>query len=453
MPVNDQNGLTQVAPRVLSVTELNRSVRLLLEQTLPLAWVAGEISNLTVAASGHWYFALKDKQAQVRCVMFRSRSMALDFRPQEGMQVELRATPALYEARGEFQLNVDFMRRAGLGALFEQFERLKARLAAEGLFASERKRALPAFPRRIGIVTSPAAAALRDVLTTLRRRMPGIEVVLYPTPVQGEGAALQIAQALRKAGERAEVELLIVCRGGGSIEDLWAFNEEVVARAIVASPLPVISGVGHETDVTIADFVADRRAPTPTAAAELASPNRAELSARLQQLLRRLTRDVERTLQSGGQRLDYAARRLVHPGQRLEKQRLLLRQLQGRLRQAWQRRSEQAEWRVAAAAQRLPQLRPDVATLQLRRRQLQQRMQTALQRRLELAQLQLQHLALRLQQLSPDAVLQRGYSIVETADGSVISDATQLQPEQTLRLRLAKGRAGVKVTDVEPQAD
>ena len=453
MPVNDQNGLTQVAPRVLSVTELNRSVRLLLEQTLPLAWVAGEISNLTVAASGHWYFALKDKQAQVRCVMFRSRAMALDFRPQEGMQVELRATPALYEARGEFQLNVDFMRRAGLGALFEQFERLKARLAAEGLFASERKRALPAFPRRIGIVTSPAAAALRDVLTTLRRRMPGIEVVLYPTPVQGEGAALQIAQALRKAGERAEVELLIVCRGGGSIEDLWAFNEEVVARAIAASPLPVISGVGHETDVTIADFVADRRAPTPTAAAELASPNRVELSARLQQLLRRLTRDVERTLQSGGQRLDYAARRLVHPGQRLEKQHLLLRQLQGRLRQAWQRRSEQAEWRVAAAAQRLPQLRPDVATLQLRRRQLQQRMQTALQRRLELAQLQLQHLALRLQQLSPDAVLQRGYSIVETADGSVISDATQLQPEQTLRLRLAKGRAGVKVTDVEPQAD
>lgn len=349
MPVNDQNGLTQVAPRVLSVTELNRSVRLLLEQTLPLAWVAGEISNLTVAASGHWYFALKDKQAQVRCVMFRSRAMALDFRPQEGMQVELRATPALYEARGEFQLNVDFMRRAGLGALFEQFERLKARLAAEGLFASERKRALPAFPRRIGIVTSPAAAALRDVLTTLRRRMPGIEVVLYPTPVQGEGAALQIAQALRKAGERAEVELLIVCRGGGSIEDLWAFNEEVVARAIAASPLPVISGVGHETDVTIADFVADRRAPTPTAAAELASPNRAELSARLQQLLRRLTRDVERTLQSGGQRLDYAARRLVHPGQRLEKQHLLLRQLQGRLRQAWQRRSEQAEWRVAAS--------------------------------------------------------------------------------------------------------
>ena len=452
MPVNDQNGLTQVAPRVLSVTELNRSVRLLLEQTLPLAWVAGEISNLTVAASGHWYFALKDKQAQVRCVMFRSRAMALDFRPQEGMQVELRATPALYEARGEFQLNVDFMRRAGLGALFEQFERLKARLAAEGLFASERKRVLPAFPRRIGIVTSPAAAALRDVLTTLRRRMPGIEVVLYPTPVQGEGAALQIAQALRKAGERAEVELLIVCRGGGSIEDLWAFNEEIVARAIVASPLPVISGVGHETDVTIADFVADRRAPTPTAAAELASPNRAELSARLQQLLRRLTRDVERTLQSGGQRLDYAARRLVHPGQRLEKQRLLLRQLQGRLRQAWQRRSEQAEWRVAAAAQRLPQLRPDIATLQLRRRQLQQRMQTALQRRLDLAQLQLQHLALRLQQLNPDAVLQRGYSIVETAEGRVISDAAQLQPEQALRLRLAKGRAGVKVTDVEPQA-
>ena len=442
------NQLTASVSRVLSVSELNRSVRQLLEQSLPLAWVAGEISNLTIAASGHWYFALKDKQAQVRCVMFRSRAAALDFRPQEGMQVELRATPGLYEARGEFQLNVDFMRRAGLGALFEQFERLKAKLAAEGLFDSERKRLLPAFPQRIGIVTSPAAAALRDVLTTLRRRMPAIEVVLYPTLVQGEGAALQIAAAIRTAGERAEVDLLIVCRGGGSIEDLWAFNEEVVARAIVASPLPVICGVGHETDVTIADFVADRRAPTPTAAAELASPNRAELSLRLQQLLRRLTRDVERTLLAGGQRMDYAARRLVHPGQRLEKQRMLLQQLHGRLQQAWRRQREQADWRVASAGRRLPQLRPDIVALQRRQQQLESRLQGGMQRRLQLAALRLQHLGAQLQQLNPDAVLQRGYSIVATMDGQVVSDAGDVSLRQHLQLRLARGQLEVEVASI-----
>ena len=449
MPVNDQNGLTQVAPRVLSVTELNRSVRLLLEQTLPLAWVAGEISNLTVAASGHWYFALKDKQAQVRCVMFRSRAMVLDFRPQEGMQVELRATPALYEARGEFQLNVDFMRRAGLGALFEQFERLKARLAAEGLFASERKRVLPAFPHRIGIVTSPAAAALRDVLTTLRRRMPGIEVVLYPTPVQGEGAALQIAQALRKAGERAEVELLIACRGGGSIEDLWAFNEEVVARAIAASPLPVISGVGHETDVTIADFVADRRAPTPTAAAEIVAPERASLLRQLEGLQAALSRQTIRAIEQRAQHLDSLARRLCHPAERIERQHERLQHLARRLAGAALRHQGSAAARISALHKRLLLARPQTDARQRRLDQLVARLAGTTERRHALHGTTLHRLADSLEHLNPLAVLGRGYALVRDESGRILSDAATVEPSAPIRVYLAHGRLDAEVTGVD----
>ena len=439
-----------VADRVLSVSELNRSVRLLLEQSLPLVWISGEISNLTIAASGHWYFSLKDKTAQVRCVMFRGRTTALDFRPSEGLQVEIRATPGLYEPRGEFQLNVDFMRKAGLGALFEQFERLKAKLAAEGLFDATRKRPLPQHVTRIGIVTSPAAAALRDVLTTLRRRMPSIQVVLYPTLVQGEGAAAQITRAIEIANRRAEVELLIVCRGGGSIEDLWAFNEEPVARAIAASQLPVVSGVGHETDVTIADFVADRRAATPTAAAELVSPNRAEMSLRLQQLARRLQRDIWRRLQSDEQRLDYLARRLQHPGQKLQQQQQRLQQLQARLQQALARRLEQARWRLDLAGQRVPALRPDIPQLMRQQAQLQQRMAAAANRQLQLLELRLRHAAVQLQQLNPAAVLERGYSIVETSKGRVLTDASQAQLNQTLKIRLARGRVFAGVSAIEP---
>ena len=445
--------LTPVPARVLTVTELNRSVRTLLEQALPLAWVAGEISGLTVAASGHCYFSLKDRQSQVRCVMFRGRTAALGFRPQEGMQVEVRATPGLYEARGEFQLNVEFMRRAGLGALFEQFERLKAGLAAEGMFASERKRTLPVFPQRIGVVTSPAAAALRDVLTTLRRRMPAIDVVLYPTLVQGEGAALQIAQAIRRAGERAEVDVLIVCRGGGCIEDLWAFNEEVVARAIAGCPLPVISGIGHETDVTIADFVADRRAATPTAAAELAAPNRIEWLARLQQLLRQLTRDVTRVLAASCQRLDYAARRLVHPGQRLDRQKLRLDSLEARLMRAGGRRLELAQWRLDGVVQRLGATRPDLVAAQVHQARMAGRLQAGMQGSLQLAGLRVQHLAAQLAQLNPEAVLLRGYSVVALDDGTIVRDAAQVSPQQRLQVKLAKGRLMVEVSKVEPDSD
>ena len=274
--MNGVNEISRQSPAV-TVSELNRRVRELVEGALPLMWVAGEISNFTRAASGHCYFVLKDERAQVRCVFFRHKAARLDFEPENGAQVEVCALPTVYEARGEFQLGVETMRRAGLGALYEAFERLRKKLAEEGLFDIERKRELPPFPRAVGIVTSTAAAALRDVLTTLRRRMPSIPVVIYPAPVQGEGAGNKLAAAVRTASARAEVDVLIVCRGGGSMEDLWEFNSEALVREVARCSVPVVCGVGHETDFTLVDFAADVRAPTPTAAAALAVPDRAEL--------------------------------------------------------------------------------------------------------------------------------------------------------------------------------
>ena len=264
------------APPVLTVTALNAQVARLLERTFPLTWIGGEISNFTKASSGHWYFTLKDDAAQVRAVMFRGRAQFAGFIPREGDKVEVRALVTLYGARGDYQINVEAIRRAGVGALYEAFLRLKDKLTAQGLFDQDRKRAMPMFTRSVGIVTSPQAAALRDVLTALQRRAPHLRIVLYPAPVQGQGAALKIADAIAVASHRAEVDVLLVVRGGGSIEDLWSFNEEVVARAIAGCSVPVISGVGHETDFTIADFAADMRAATPTAAAELAATPRAD---------------------------------------------------------------------------------------------------------------------------------------------------------------------------------
>ncbi len=431
--------------RVLTVTELNRATRLLLEQTYPLLWVRGEISNLKRYASGHWYFALKDREAQVRCVMFRNRNQYLDWEPADGALVEVRALVTLFEARGEFQLNVETMRRAGLGALYEAFERLKAKLEREGLFAPERKRPLPPFPRQVGIVTSPQAAALRDVLATLRRRLPSLPVVIYPTQVQGLEAAQQIAAALRVAGERAECDVLILCRGGGSLEDLWAFNEEGVARAIAACPIPVVSGIGHETDFTIADFVADQRAPTPTAAAELASPSRIDLLARLESLTRRLHRSHARRLETRMQQLDYLARRLVHPGERLRAQSLRLADLGRRLAAAARRRLTQEATRAAHLAERLRRACPDLeALLEARRRQA-QRLTRAMAHRLSHAERELARLEAHLVHLNPRHVLERGYSIVRTADGDIVRSAAQVAPGDLLELTFARGwaRAGV----------
>jgi exodeoxyribonuclease VII large subunit len=430
---------------VIPVAELNRAVRVLIEQSIPLLWVAGEISNLTRAASGHWYFTLKDANAQVRCAMFRHKNQYLDWAPENGMQVEARALVTLYEPRGDYQLNVENLRRAGLGALFEAFERLKAKLGAEGLFDAAKKRPLPAFPRCIGVVTSPAAAALKDVLTTLARRLPSLPVVLYPTPVQGEGAAQRIAQAIAEAGRRGECDLLIVCRGGGSIEDLWAFNEEVVARAIAASPIPVVSGVGHETDFTIADFAADRRAPTPTAAAEMASPSRDELARRLYAVSARLQRLVEGALERRMQQLDELSRRLVHPGERLRQRAAHLESLAQRAARAAAHRVEGARWHLAGARQRLLAAAPDVTTRAARCERLAERSRNALGARLAGAEGQLQRLAASLDHLNPLAVLQRGYSLVRDGRGDIVSAASALESGDAVRITFAEGEADARV--------
>ena len=433
------------ASAILSVSALNRSVRDLLEHRLPLAWVAGEISNFLAARSGHFYFSLKDSAAQVRCVMFRSRAMVLDWEPRDGMQVEVRALVTLYEPRGDFQLNVEFMRPAGLGALYEAFLRLRDRLEREGLFDPAAKRPLPAFPRAIGVVTSRAAAALRDVLTTLRRRNPSIPVIVYPTAVQGDGAPAEIVAALAAAGRRAECDVLILCRGGGSIEDLRAFNDERVARAVRASPIPVVVGVGHETDFTIADFAADVRAPTPTAAAELASPPRDELLARIGLLARRLHRSVARDLETRSQVVDHLSRRLVHQGRRLEAQGALVAQLSSRLAQAVARALDRQRWAVRDLVARSRRHLPPLELLALRAGQLSERLAAASQRQLADRAARADALARSLGHLDPRAVLERGYSIVRDDGGRIVRRSRQLASGDRVDITFAEGTAAARV--------
>jgi len=431
--------------QVISVSELNRIAREALERNLPLLWVAGEISNFKRYDSGHSYFTLKDAQAQVDCVMFRHRAQLQGWAPRDGMQVEVRALPTLYEARGKFQLNVEVMRRAGLGALYEAFERLKAKLEQEGLFDPARKRPLPRFPRAIGVVTSLQAAALRDVLTTLRRRMPRLPVVVYPAPVQGEGAAERLAAAIALAGEQRDCDVLIVCRGGGSIEDLWAFNEEIVARAILACSIPVVSGIGHETDFTIADFVADVRAPTPTGAAELASPGRRELSKQLVHFAHRLSRIAVRGLESRMQRLDYFSRRLVHPGERIRNQLAELRHLATRLTGAWERALEDCGWRLREAGLRLAARTPGVAEFRRSCAELARRLREGARRRLEAVTALLARLDAHLKHLNPRSVLGRGYSITQDRQGLVVRDAARLAAGEELRITFSRGWAEADV--------
>jgi len=430
---------------ILSVAALNRSVRDLLEHRYPLLWVRGEVSNFMLARSGHAYFSLKDEDAQVRCVMFRHRGQNLDWTPRDGLRVEVQALVTLYEPRGDFQLNVQAMRQAGLGALFEAFARLRDRLEKEGLFDPAKKRPLPAFPRRIGIVTSLDAAALRDVLSTLARRNPAIEIVVYPAPVQGEGAASMLAAAVARAGERRECDVLILARGGGSLEDLWAFNDERLARAIRACPIPVVSGIGHETDFTIADFAADLRAPTPTGAAELASPSRAALLARISSSLERLRGRAARDIETRMQVLDHLQRRLVHPGRRLQAQGDTLVHLRQRLAQAIRRGLEGQGWRMMTKLQHLRAHAPNFERLGTLTATLAMRERAALSARLERSESRLARLAESLAHLDPAAVLARGFSIVSRQDGAIVRDSAAIEIGEDLSLRFALGRATVRV--------
>jgi len=440
-------------PPVLTVSALNQAVARMLERNFPLAWVSGEISNFTRAASGHWYFTLKDDAAQVRAVMFRGRAQYAGFTPREGDKVEVRALVTLYAPRGDYQLSVEAIRRAGVGNLYEAFLQLKEKLNAEGLFDPARKRPLALFARTVGIVTSPQAAALRDILTTLRRRAPHVRIILYPSPVQGEGAAQKIAQAIDTASRRAECDVLLVCRGGGSIEDLWSFNEEVVARAIVACSMPVISGVGHETDFTIADFAADLRAPTPTAAAEMAAAPRTDWLATLEAHADDLTRALKRKLADQAQTLDWLARRLVSPSAYIAHERVKLHGLQTRLAHATRTPLSQARFALTHLQTRLtaqlPKTAPARAHLKDDARRMSTRMSTLLaQRRQALAALEAQ-----LELLNPQRTLERGYAMVLDGKGRIIRAPRELRPRETVTLRLAEGSAEVGIASVQPTLD
>ena len=441
------------APSSISVSELNALAKALLEDHLAGLWIAGEVSNLTRAASGHYYFSLKDSRAQVRCAMFKGAAVRLAQPLKEGDHIEVAGKISIYEARGEFQITVNEVRFKGLGQLYEAYERLKAQLQAEGAFAAERKKPLPARPQCIGIVTSLAAAALRDVVTTLKRRAPEIPVIVYPTAVQGAGSEFQIAQAIKTASQRAECDVLIVCRGGGSIEDLWAFNEEPVVRAIEACAIPVVSGVGHETDFTLADFVADVRAPTPTGAAELVSPNRQESLHRLAQAKGRLKTVLEQRYFDASQKLDWLARQIRHPRQKLGEQHTYIHKLAQTLSYLMTQNVRAHTARFERQTQALQHFRPDISVY----RQDIDRFQTTLshtfrqllaQRRQSLtAQTAL------LEAVSPQQILERGFSVVKNTRGQVIRNADVLKQGQKLHITFADGETDVRVTKEQAQRE
>jgi exodeoxyribonuclease VII large subunit len=440
-------NLSPDAQQTLTVSQLNRQVKRLLENHFEFVWVEGEISNFVRPGSGHWYFTLKDSSGQVRCAMFRNRNQRVRLQPQNGQQIRLRARVSLYEGRGEFQLLVEHMEPAGAGALQQAFEQLKQRLLDEGLFAPELKQPLPTLPRHIGLITSPSGAAVRDIISVFRRRFPGIELSIFPVPVQGEEAAPAIVAAMASANRLhrnldTSLDALVLTRGGGSIEDLWCFNDERVARAIAASELPVISAVGHEIDFTIADFAADARAPTPSAAAELLSPDRAELLNAFGNLERTLHRNLLRLLRDRETSLRALRRHLRHPGDRLQEQAQRLDELEQRLGRSIHRNLSARQQRLHVSLAHLRRLSPASAVSAARQRllHLTHLQFTAMRNRLAQQQQQLGRIGGLLHSLSPLATLERGYAMVTDTDGKLVTDSRQVAEGDTITTRLAKGQ-------------
>ena len=432
-----------MADNIYSVSQLNQSVRLMLENQLGAVWLTGEISNFSQPVSGHWYLSLKDENAQVRCAMFRMKNLRVSFRPTNGMQVLVRANVSLYEPRGDYQLIIESMHLAGEGLLMQQFEALKLKLAAEGLFAQHLKKNLPHFSKAVGIITSKTGAALQDILHILQRRDPSLKIIIYPTAVQGKDAATEIAQMIELANQRQEVDVLIVGRGGGSLEDLWCFNEEMVARAIFHSHLPVISAVGHETDVTIADFVADVRAPTPSAAAELVSRNQTELLQQLQYRRQRLEIALDRLFAEKQQKLKHLSLRLhnQHPQAQLRIQQQLIMQLSHRLQQSLRHRWQKKAENLTALSMRLYK-NPLPLRLQQYEQQLAQlkvRLNSHMNLTLSLQQKQLAHLCGKLDSLSPLKVLARGYSITQNQQNFTIRSMKDVNVGEQIKTRLPDG--------------
>lgn len=440
---------------IFTVSRLNTTVRQLLENEMGLVWLSAEISNFSQPSSGHWYFTLKDDGAQVRCAMFRNSNRRVTFRPQHGQQVLVRASVTLYEPRGDYQLIVESMHPAGEGLLQQQFEQLKARLTAEGLFDERHKQPLPQPARQVGVITSATGAALHDVLRVLQRRDPSLPVVIYPTPVQGLDAPAAIARAIELANQRGECDVLIVGRGGGSLEDLWSFNDERVARAIFASRLPIVSAVGHETDVTIADFVADLRAPTPSAAAELVSRNQLELLRRLQSQQQRMEMAMDYYLAQQQRRFTRLQHRLQqqHPQLRLARQQTALFQLQRRLSEAMDQRLRRATRQQDRLQQRLAAQQPQ-GRLYRAQQQLQQwhyRLQQGMEKQLNHSRQRFGTLAAQLEGVSPLATLARGFSVTTDTQGQVVKKTQQLNEGDLLRTRLDDGWVESQVTALVPQ--
>jgi exodeoxyribonuclease VII large subunit len=443
--MNDLNNERQI----FSISELNRRVRQLLEINLPMLWVEGEISNFVCPASGHWYLSLKDKSAQVRGAMFRNANQRVKFKPKNGMQVLVRCKPGLYEDRGDYQLIIEHMEEAGFGALQRQFEQLKAKLSAEGLFDADNKRPIPTSITHIGVITSTTGAAVKDILSVLKRRFPAIKVSLFPTAVQGEEAPAQIVSALADANSHHGLDALIISRGGGSLEDLWAFNSEQVARAIAKSVLPIISAVGHEIDFTIADFVADLRAPTPSAAAEIISPDSQQIQTQLNRLQQSLTESLQRNLFGFKQQLNHLQKRLQHPGSRLQQQAQHLDHLDIRLRRAI---STKLDGYRAKGNQLSDQLYRQNPQHQLEEKQLKLsvvvkqlvRAISQKQERLELKLAQSMHL---LDTVSPLKTLGRGYAVIRDQQGEVISSVNAVATGDCLKGQLADGELLLEVSD------
>ncbi|WP_303289374.1 exodeoxyribonuclease VII large subunit [Marinobacter sp. SS5-14b] len=437
-------------PRALSVSELNHQARHLLETSFMQVWVEGEISGFSRPSSGHWYFSLKDQKCQIRCAMFRGANQHIRTPPREGDQIRIRGKVTLYENRGDFQIIVEHLEPAGLGPLQQAFEALKIKLQAEGLFDPARKKLLPTTPRHIGVVTSPTGAAIHDILTVLARRCPAIPVTLYPTAVQGKAATSDIVNAIESAQRHGVADVLIIGRGGGSLEDLWCFNEEAVARAIANCTIPTVSAVGHEVDVTIADFVADLRAPTPSAAAEKISPDQQDWLRRLNEQHSRLGQSARRLLQRLDKQLGHLSARLRDPRRALQDKAQRMDELDMRLNKAMRQKLEQQTLKSSHLAQRLATQSPGKSLARTREQvtQLNERLQLAIRQHLKQQHEKLHFSAQTLNVVSPLATLGRGYAIVKDDQGSIIRDASQLSEGQPIQARLGHGSITAKVTEV-----
>ncbi len=435
--------------QIYTVSKLNRQVRQLLEGEYQSIWLEAELSTLAMPSSGHWYFTLKDDNAQIRCAMFRGRNRQVKFQPEVGNHVLVRANVSLYEGRGDFQLIIESMEETGDGALQKAFEALKKNLAKEGLFASEHKQALPEFINKIGIITSATGAAVHDIISTLERRFPAMHIVIYPCAVQGKEAGQQIAQAISIANQRNEVDALIVGRGGGSLEDLWAFNEEVVARAIFASELPIISAVGHEVDMTIADFVADVRAPTPTAAAELCSPNLHELNQQIQYYYEQCVSFISDIIEKYKTHLHWLKKTLKRPDQRLQEYSQRLDIATANLQHHWYHYLNERKTQTLALRQRLQQCTPItlIKDLQTEQALLKQQLINTISKHLEHYQHQLAKLSSNLDAISPLATLKRGYSILSTEKNTVITSITETKPGDRISAKLSDGTAHCRIEE------